>query len=285
MKPMHNTPSALAPLAMAVFLAGCATVAEPPPTPRKEMVLAVTDKAELIEFNAGQPQKVLRRVPLQGLASSDRLVGIDFRVARGTLYALSARGRLYTLDPATGRLSTVGAGATMALTGTRFGVDFNPVADRIRVVSDSGLNLRLHPDTAGVAAADPPLQYDAADVARGGTPQVVAAGYTYNQRNDRLTTNYAIDTARGTLLTQGTQEDVPAAVSPNTGRLYTVGEMGTGPLQEASLDIADTNNAALAALRQGNRTRLYALNLATGRATLLGTVGSGDALWGLAIQP
>ena len=34
-----------------------------------------------------------------------------------------------------------------ALTGSQFGVDFNPVADRLRVPSDSGLNLRINADT------------------------------------------------------------------------------------------------------------------------------------------
>ena len=35
----------------------------------------------------------------------------------------------------------------MALKGSAFGVDFNPAADRVRVVSNLGQNLRLHPDT------------------------------------------------------------------------------------------------------------------------------------------
>ena len=42
------------------------------------------------------------------------------------------------------------------LDGTEFGVDFNPQVDRLRVVSNSGQNLRLHPDTGAVAAVDKP---------------------------------------------------------------------------------------------------------------------------------
>ena len=54
-------------------------------------------------------------------------------MARGVLFGLSHDGRLYTIDTATGRAALVGNGAPVALKGQRFGVDFNPVADRIRV--------------------------------------------------------------------------------------------------------------------------------------------------------
>ena len=59
----------------------------------------------------------------------------------------------------------------------------------------------------------------------------------------------------------------------------------TGPVDAAALDIADTDNTALAALRQGGRTSLHLVNLATGTATRIGTVGDGRALWGMAIEP
>jgi hypothetical protein len=264
---------------VALLLAGCA--APPPEAPgplRPETVWAVTDAAELIRFNAGRPQAVLARLPLQGLAPGDRLVGIDFRVARGVLYALSASGRLHTLDTSTGRLAPVGSGPAVALQGERFGVDFNPVADRIRVVSDTGQNLRLHPDTGALAATDPPL----AGVAGA---RVAGAAYTYNKADDKLTTNYAIDLASGTLLVQGSVEGTQPVVSPNSGVLKAVGALGTGAIDDAAFDIADVGNTALAALRQGGRTRLHLVDLASGRATPLGTVDQGRALWGLAIEP
>lgn len=266
----------------AALLAGCAVFGEPEGPPRPETVWAVTETAELLQFNAGQPRRVLRRLPLQGLAEGDRLVGIDFRVARGVLYALSRQGRLYTLDTRTGRLSAVADAAPVVLQGERFGFDFNPAADRIRVVSDAGQNLRLHPDTGAVAATDPALHWAVPGLA---VPLVAAAGYTYHQTDDRLTTNYAIELRSGTLLMQGSREGVQPVVSPNTGQLRAVGGLGTGPLEDAALDIADIGNTALAALRSGGRTRLHLLDLGSGRATPLGTVGDGGALWGLAIEP
>ena len=268
---------------LALTAAGCASPPEVVGPPRAETVYAVTDAAELIRFNAGQPQRLQARLPLQGLAAGDRLVGIDFRVSRGVLYALSASGRLYTLDTATARLTPVGSAPPVALTGQNFGFDFNPAADRVRVVSDSGMNLRLHPDTGALVAADVPLSRTAgqADDAL----RIAGAAYTYNKTNDKLTTNYAIDLAAGALVTQGSVEAVQPAVSPNSGQISVVGALGTGALDDAAFDIADTNNAALAALRSGGRTRLHLVDLASGRATLIGSVGDGRALWGMAIAP
>ncbi|MFM2348484.1 MAG: hypothetical protein RL654_3237 [Pseudomonadota bacterium] len=270
-------------LAMATLttLAGCALPpAEPPAQTRREVVWAVTDTAELVRFNAGQPQKVLQRLPLKGLTPGEQLVGIDFRVARGVLYALTSGGQLCTLDTATGLLSPVGQPVPALKQAGRTGFDFNPVADRVRVVTESGQNLRLHPDTGAVAAVDPPLQWTSA-----APPRIAGAAYTYNQKNDKLTTNYAIDLTTGSLVTQGTHESVQPPVSPNTGRLFTVGPLGTGPIDDVAFDISDVGNTALAALRQQGRTRLHLLDLASGRATLLGTVGNGQALWGMAIEP
>ena len=296
-RPIHRR-AALA--ALALLLAACGTSAPPPAEPsataRKETVHAVTAGGELISFNAGRPQQLLKRQPLRGLPAGDTLVGIDYRVARGVLYALSAQGRLYTLDARTAQLTPVGSGAPLAipLAGPRVGFDFNPVADRIRIVGERGQNLRLHPDTGALVDGDPArggvqpdgeLHYAPGDANAGRAPQLLAAGYTYNKNDDKLSTNFALDGASGLLVMQGSREGSTPVVSPNTGRLTSIGPLGTGPLQDAAFDIADLDNSALAALRTGGRTRLYLVDLATGRATLLGSIGNGEALNGMAIEP
>jgi DNA-binding beta-propeller fold protein YncE len=266
----------------AAALTACAGLSndEPPATVRAETVFAVTDSGALIRFNAGTPRQLASRQPITGLAPGETLVGIDFRVARGELYGLTSTGRLVVIDTASARARAVGSAPPAGLSGTRFGFDFNPAADRVRVVSDSGQNLRLHPDTGAVAATDAALAGPPGEAAR-----ITAAAYTYNKRNDKLTTNYALDIGRGRLVTQGSIEGSEPVVSPNTGRIADVGPLGTGPVDDAAFDIADIDNAALAALRQGGRTRLFAIDLASGKASLLGTVGHGEALRGMAIQP
>ena len=86
---------------------------------------------------------------------------------------------------------------------------------------------------------------------------------------------------------QGSREGETPVVSPNTGQLRTVGSLGLGPLTDASMDISDVNNTALAAVRTaGNpKTQLHLIDLNTGKATLLGVVADGSPLVGMAIEP
>lgn len=268
-------------------LAGCASAPEAQGPLRKETLHVLTQKMELLTVNAGQPGKVLQRTAVTGLPAGETLVGMDYRIAKGVLFALSNAGRLYTLDVLTGALKPVGSGAGAALQGNTFGVDFNPVADRVRVVSNTGQNLRLHPDTGAVAATDPALAYAPGDAQAGQQPELVAAGYTYNKKDDKLTTNYAIDRRAGMLVTQGTVEGVQPVVSPNTGQLRTVGPLGTGPLLDAALDIADVTGAAFTAVRSTSQpaTKLYTIDLSTGKATPVGTVADGGPILGLAVEP
>jgi len=270
----------------------------PTATLPQDTVYAVTRQHELIRFKADRPQQLLERRVLSGLASGDSLRGIDYRVARGLLYALADSGRLYTVDTAQARLVPVAASAPVAwpVQGSVSGFDFNPTVDRIRVVSSSGQNLRLHPQTNAVVDGNPAqsglqldggLHYVAGDRHAGRAPQVSGVAYTYNQKNEKITTNYAIDRALGALLMQGSAEGVEPGVSPNTGQLRTVGLLGTGALTEAHFDISDIANTALVAARPAGQaaTRLYRLDLASGRATELGVIGQGEPLAGLAIEP
>lgn len=263
----------------AALLAACATPEIPGPAAKEEIV-AVTVSNHLLRFNAGQPQHVRERRPLTGLRPGERLLGIDYRVARGELYALGASGQLYRIDVARAAATPVGAPVSLPAGGAEWGVDFNPTVDRIRVVSDNGLNLRLHPDTGALVAVDGRLAHE-----DGRPAAIVAAGYTYHRTDDKLTTNYALDGAAGTLVHQGSKEGVAPAVSPNTGRVTTVGPLGTGPFAHATLDISDVGNVAYAGIRAGSTTRWHRVDLASGRATPLGTVGGGEALAGAAIEP
>ncbi len=296
-------PTRLALAAAATLLAACATPASEPLGPlAKEEIVAVTRSHQLLRFNAGQPQNLRDRRPLTGLRPGERILGIDFRVARGELYALGAvgtAGQLYRIDIAQARALPVGAGVALpanTAADADWGFDFNPTVDRIRVVNAAGANLRLHPDTGAQVdgdASQPGLQgdgalaYDAGDLAAGKAPAIVAAGYTYNKTDDKITTNYALDGAAGTLVRQGTQEGVTPAVSPNTGRLYTVGNLGIGPFAQATLDISDLSPTAYSGVqgRGATATRWYRVDLLTGKARFIGTVGAGETLVGAAIEP
>ncbi len=283
-------------LAALGILSGCAGMSAAPSegVARAEKAVAVTVSNRLIKFNAGQPGRILFSKPITGLQPGEQVLGIDYRVAKDTLYALGSSGRLYTLDEDTAAAKPVGEPFAARLEGNEFGFDFNPVVDRIRVVGNSGQNLRLHPDTGAVvdANADTPglqidgkLAYAAGDAQAGKNPVVVGAAYSYNKANPRITTNYALDAASGTLVTQGSREGVTPAVSPNTGSLLTVGNLRM-PFQTAAFDIQAVSDIAFAALNSGSGpSRWVTIDLQTGAATALGTVGGGETVRAMALEP
>ncbi len=285
--------TALAALTLA-SLAACTTMV-PEGAARAEKAVAVTASNKLIKFNAGQPGRILSTAGISGLQAGETLLGIDYRVSKDQLYALGSSGRLYTLNEDTGVASVVGMPFAVKLEGTQFGFDFNPAVDRIRVVSNTGQNLRLHPDTGAVVDSnatlegmqtDGKLSYAAGDVNFGKPAITVGAAYSYNKADTKITTNFALDAATGALVTQGSREGVMPAVSPNTGQLFTVGALGM-PFTTASFDIQALSDVAFAALNSDGApgSRWVTIDLKTGAARSLGTVGSGERVVGIALEP
>lgn len=274
-------------VATGLLLSG-AGMAAMPELKGNEVLWLLNQNNQLIKVNPSAPEKVLEQKALSGLAAGETLLGIDYRVAYGVLFALSDKGQLYTINTGTGALTAVGSPLPAnTLQPGQFGFDFNPAADRIRVVNSKGQNLRLHPETAELASTDPTLEYAQGDSHYGKTPAVVAAAYTYNQQDSKITTNYAIDITAGNLLTQGTKEGTTPAVSPNTGQLFTVGSLGLAALQQVSFDISDLSNIGLVAASTAAEpaSTLYQIDLSSGKTKKLGTLADGSALAGIAIEP
>ena len=284
----------------AMALLGCASTSREPSEPmgqaRAEKAVAITASHQFIKFNAGQPQKILSSMPIKGLQPGESILGIDYRVSKDTLYALGSSGRLYTLNEDTAQLTPVGAAPfAVKLDGALFGFDFNPTVDRIRVISQSSQNLRLHPDTGAVVDSNPnvegvqidgPLSYASGDAHFGKKPSVVGAAYSYNKADPKITTNFALDAATGSLITQGSREGSNPMVSPNTGQLFTVGQLGVN-FDDAAFDIQALSDVAFAALAgQALRgTRWYTIDLKTGAAQFIGTIGSAEPIRAMALEP
>ena len=141
------------------------------------------------------------------------VVGIDVRPADGMLYAVTADGGIYTVDAKTGAATMKSKLSETLKAGITVTVDFNPAADRLRVITSDGTNLRINVDD-GKTTVDGTLKFKDGDAKAGKTPKVVAGAYT-NSANPKpaATALYDIDEA-GHLLTQA---------PPNDGILNTVG--------------------------------------------------------------
>lgn len=282
-------------LAAAALATGCASWWAP--APPNATVFGAIGGNRLVSFNAATPTQFLANVAITGLGAGENVVGMDFRPADGRLYALTSAGRLYTIDRASGAATRVGTADANAQTkGVEFGMDFNPTVDRIRFVGNAGENMRVHPDTGAVIDANPNqdgiqidgvLAYAEGDVNAGRRPFVSSAAYTNSVAGAKTTTNYVIDAATGVLATQGSREGVEPAVSPNTGRLFTVGPLGVQLSSSVQFDIAPGSNAALVAgTPTGGLPTLYSLDLRSGRLHRIGLIGdASSALRAMAIAP
>ncbi|MCW1912705.1 DUF4394 domain-containing protein [Luteolibacter sp. GHJ8] len=246
------------------------------PATAQELLAGLGPKNKLVLFTSSDPGSV-EVIKITGLPKGEALLGIDRRPATGQLYALGKTSRLYTINTETGAATAIGSAPfTPALSGTRFGFDFNPTVDRIRIVSNTGQNLRAHPDTGAIAFTDLNLVYANGDAAAGATPDISGSGYTNSVSPTPLsTTLFNIDAGRDTLVTQS---------PPNDGVLNTVGALGLNVTNNIGFDIAGSNGVAYASLQKklkfgkSKRASLYTVNLTTGAATLVGPIAGPAAL-------
>jgi Domain of unknown function (DUF4394) len=230
---------------------------------RSLRVVVLMDDGALACSDTRRPGRSSRSVPVTGLTGDTALVGIDYRPATGALVGLGNQGGIYTIDPATGVASNR-VQLSETLSGNSFGVDFNPTVDRLRIVSDTGQNLRANVDTG---AASPP---DGALSAQG----VAGVGYTNNDADpNTATTLYDIDTAADQLSIQA---------PPNNGTLNPVGKLGVDTSNVVGFDIfsdlrrgTTDDVAAFASLTVGGYSGLYEINLFTGRASHRGNFSVG----------
>lgn len=198
------------------------TICKGPATPGSLQAFGITaDGTLMAAFWAHTPDTLnwVRRP--SGLVGDTTLIGLDCRVQDGKLYVVGNRGGIYTVtvDNATGTVSlTKVSQLSVALNGTTFGVDFNPAADRLRVVSDFGQNLRHN-------LADHTTAVDTVLTSNG----VTAVAYTNNDLDaGTATTLFDINTLTDQVVIQS-----PA----NTGQLAPTGSLGFDVGLSAGFDI------------------------------------------------
>lgn len=231
--------------------------------------------------DAAAPGTIIGPIPITGLSLGQDVIGLDFRPATGEMYILAytpliGQAQLYTVL-ANGTATAVGSPALLSLGGGSVGFDFNPVVDRIRVVSANGSNYRLNPND-GAVTTDGTLQYAPTDPNASAMPSIGAAAYTNSYIGTQSTALYDYDETLNILVTQN---------PPNAGTLNTVGSSGivvNSADRTADMDIfTDPTTLASTAYFVANTTgnandNLYTINLATGAATLVGAVGTGLAV-------
>src|SRR5258708_9736909 len=200
-------------------------------------------------------KKVTGKADIKGATN---IVGIDVRPADGMLYAVSADGGIYTLDAKSGAATMKSKLSEALKAGVTVTVDFNPVADRLRIITSEGVNLRVNVDD-GKATVDGALKFKDGDAMAGKTPNVVAGAYTNSSSpKPAATALYDIDAA-GHLLSQA---------PPNDGVLNTIGMLGVKIEGPVAFNIVAKGEDNAAWLATGGT--LYSVDLKTGKATAAG---------------
>lgn len=251
---------------------------------KAEVVYGLTTQNGLIAFDSATPGALLGAAQsISGLQAGEVVLGIDARPRddgspAGRLFAISDQNRMYRINPTTAAATLVNGGPAFSLSGVEFGFDFNPTVDRIRVTSNADQNIRLNPLNGGLAATDTNLAYAVGDANVAANPNIVASAYTNNFDGATTTTLYNIDSDLNALVTQS---------PPNNGTLNTVGALGFDTTHLTGFDISGASGVALASLNfPGDvRSQLATINLMTGAASLVGTIGGVDQLRDIAFVP
>lgn len=228
----------------------------------------ITASGQLGKYNANAAETAISSVAVSGLQPGESILSIDFRPATGELYGLGSSSRLYIINTATGNTRVVGTDAfTPAISGNITGFDFNPTVDRIRLVTSTGQNLRLNPETGTVVATDGNINGVAGAA-------VNAVAYTNSVAGAATTTLFDLD-----ITTQKLYKQIP----PNDGTLAEVGGLGVMPSGDAGFDISPDNEVALASMFVAGKSSLFQVDLETGMAVKLGDFAGTDAVNGIAI--
>jgi hypothetical protein len=295
-------PSNITPLGTPTVTLG-GTVTQPAANVQAARGVAVVNGTSLVIFNTRTPSAT-RAVSLSGLAAGETLLGIDYRFApagQGTgLYGLTRTSpnnfQLVRIDFNAGFTAAnavrIGSGFSVPNV-TTIGFDFNPQVvtngvrgDAIRVVSPTGVNFRVNPNTGALVDADPVApgqQNDGAFTAPGQrTPRLVAVAYDNNDTNiNTPTTFFAIDAANNRVVSSNT---------PNAGGpLVDEGGLGFSVSDEnVGFDIINSGNQ-LTAFATVNNNGVYSLFASDNNNGffLVGNIGvaPGNVVTGFALSP
>lgn len=236
-----------------------------------ETVIGLVDGKMLVMIDSATG-KAGKSVSVSGASN---LAGIDVRPADGMLYGVSWDGTVFTIDPASGQATQKSKLKTMLPAGVVATIDFNPVADRLRLIGSDGTSLRANVDDGSVTT-DGSLKFSDGDMHKGEKAHVVAGAYTNAMKGAKETTLYDIDATIGGLLKQA---------PPNDGILNAVGKLGvtvSGPVAFDILSDGMGNNTAW--LLAGGM--LHKVDLTSGKAASVGKVtGVTGTITDIAIWP
>ena len=215
-------------------------------------LVAVTNRNEIIYFPDATPQRAVRWV-MSG--TGGMLVGLDARPGNGMVYGLTSEGAILLINPSTGQATFQNILSVPLARAPGYLVDFNPAADRLRVVGAGGQNLRINVDT-GATISDGAIR----SAAGGAPPQVMAGAYSNSIRGATATQLYVFDSLSGRYSLQN---------PPNDGVLEPIGAIAV--VDGADIHSDGTRNVGYYVANN----MVHVFDPATGASRAVGMVGAG----------
>lgn len=265
-------------------------------TPDTPVYVLSADGTSLASATLRSPGALVSSVTLTGVTAGQSLVSIDVRPQNQSLYALGVNPdtdtvQLYHLSPQTGAAVAVGPAASLTTDGstlvdlpaTGWDIDFNPAADRLRIVCGA-LNFRINPNTGSLVDGNNTGFPEPVVVAgtnpdgpiNTGTTQVSATAYTNSQPNNgAVTTQYTLDALSDSLFIQnppneGRQTEArPITVNGAALDFTAVYGFDIPPGVNASANNTVTAGVGYALLESGGQSILYQINLTSGAAVVV----------------
>lgn len=201
------------------------------------------------------------------LTGVDGLAGIDVRPADKLLYGVTLAGEVVTIDTASGAATIKSTLSEMLPSFEGAIVDFNPMADRLRLMATDGTNHRVNVDD-GMVTVDGSLAYEDADMHAGETPAIVAAAYINSVGKPEATAMFDIDATIVALIQQA---------PPNDGVLKAIGKLNVEGGSAYAFDIAATEALDNTAYLVVDNV-LHTVDLESGSATEVGAIEGVDGM-------
>lgn len=307
---LRHTLLAITAIAVSTVLAGCNNDHLPAPTTTSGLpvttgdTVALSASGKVLTFNRADLSKLVSSLPITGLKSGESFLGVDVRPQDKLIYGVTNQGNIYTLDDSTGAVTfkaALSAGAATAatcasgapglftaLSGTSFAMDFNPMADRLRLVSDTRQDLRINVTAATAnTVVDCPITYKSGTTS--GTPKPTAAAYTNSVAGTTATSTklFYIDSGSDmlyTIDTSTTDTGTNAPTNANNGIITPVGALGVDISDVNGFDIEGSTGTGYLVATVGGTTTLYKVNTSTGAATAQINFAAGESLGGLSLK-
>ncbi len=237
----------------------------------------------LDKYSTSNPEMVLSSAMITGLQNGETVLGLDFRPKTGQLYALGSNSRVYIVNPNTGVATfafsfKTTSGMQVLLSGTSFGFDFNPQVDRLRIISNTGQNLRVVPDNAAMGVAGTTF----IDGSINPQPASVnSVAYDNNFAGTPTTELYALDV---------TTDQLYEIDPPNAGTLIEPLRVklkleGDGGFDIAPRNASVTTDIGLALYEVNKKSTLFQIDVETGETRILAKYNKDIMYTALAISP